>query len=247
MFQLTATVSTMNSVIDPVKTLVEECKIHFEDDSISINAVDPANVGMLDLECDAQAFESYDSKGTTIGIDISRLADVISLGSSDDLVHIDYDTETRKVKITVDGLEYTLSLIDPDTVRKEPDVPDLDYPVHIATQGHEFGRAVTAAEMVSDHLGFGAKADEPIFYAQANGDTDDIYIERTASEIDRLTVNDDAESLFSLDYLGIVEKPIGSDTDVDISIGNEVPISLGFDIAEGYGRVKYVVAPRIQN
>jgi len=32
-----------------VSVLVDECKIHLEEDGLEIRAVDPANVGMVDL------------------------------------------------------------------------------------------------------------------------------------------------------------------------------------------------------
>src|SRR5699024_12344154 len=85
---------------------------------------DPANVGMVDLTLSADAFESYEADGGVIGVDLSRLQDIASMAGNDDLVHLELDEETRKPHISIDELRYTPALIQPQSVRQPPDVPE---------------------------------------------------------------------------------------------------------------------------
>ncbi len=246
MFKAIVSADTLQATLDSVGVLVDECKIHLEEDGLEIRAVDPANVGMVDMELDAAAFESYETDGGLIGVNLVRLKDIAAMADSDQLVELELDEETRKLRIAIDGLEYTLALIDPESIREEPDLPDLDLPARIVIEGRDIDRAVTAADMVSDHIELGVDEEREVFYVRAQGDTDDVNLELDAGDLIDLVVGE-AESLFSLDYLKDMNKAIPSAAEVTIELGEEFPVKLHFDIAEGQGSVTYMLAPRIQS
>ncbi len=246
MFKAIVSADTLGAALDSVSVLVDECKIRLEEDGLTIRAVDPANVGMVDLELDASAFESYETDGGVIGVNLDRLEDIVSMGTKDQLVHLELDEETRKLHIQIDGLEYTLALIDPDSIRQEPDLPDLDLPATVVIEGKDIARAVKAADMVSDHIALGVDADAEKFFIDAEGDTDDVHLELGVEDLIDLTVGE-ARSLFSLDYLKDMNKAIPKDAEVTVELGEEFPVKLHFDIAEGDGQVTFMLAPRIQS
>ncbi|MFW6384942.1 MAG: DNA polymerase sliding clamp [Halodesulfurarchaeum sp.] len=246
MFTAIVSADTLRTTLDSVSVLVDECKIHLDEGGLAIRAVDPANVGMVDLELDADAFESYEADGGLIGVNLSRLEDIAGMAEAGQLVHLELDEETRKLQITIDGLEYTLALIDPDSIRQEPDLPDLDLPARIVIEGADIDRAVRAADMVSDHIALGVNTDAEHFYVTAEGDTDDVKLELGPEDLISLELGD-AHSLFSLDYLKDMNKAIPKRGEVTVELGEEFPVKLHFEIAEGMGNVTYMLAPRIQS
>ncbi|MUV90515.1 DNA polymerase sliding clamp [Halapricum sp. CBA1109] len=246
MFNAIVSATTLQSALDSVSVLVDECKIHLEADGLQIRAVDPANVGMVDLTLDAAAFESYEADGGLIGVNLSRLEDIAGMADSDQLIHLELDEETRKLHIAIDGLEYTLALINPDSIRQEPDLPDLDLSAQIVLEGRDIDRAVKASDMVSDHIALGVDADADLFYVDAEGDTDDVHFELAAADLIDLQAGD-ARSLFSLDYLKDMNKAIPKDAEVTMELGQEFPVKMHFEIAEGQGNVTYMLAPRVQS
>jgi len=246
MFNAIVSADTLTDTLDSVGVLVEECKIHLEEDGFEIRAVDPANVGMVDLSLSAAAFESYEADGGVIGVNLSRLEDIAGMADSGQLVHLELDEETRKLHISIDGLEYTLALIDPDSIRQEPDIPDLDLSSEIVLEGADIDRAVKASDMVSDHIALGVDAGDEQFYIDAEGDTDDVHLELTAEDLIALQAGD-AHSLFSLDYLKDMNKAISNDAEVTVELGQEFPVKIHYAIAEGEGQVTYMLAPRIQS
>jgi proliferating cell nuclear antigen len=246
MFNAIVRADTLQATLDSVGVLVDECKIHLDDDGLEIRAVDPANVGMVDLSLSAEAFESYEADGGLIGVNLVRLQDIAGMADSDQLVHLELDEETRKLHISIDGLEYTLALIDPESIREEPDLPDLDLPATIVIEGRDIDRAVTAADMVSDHIELGVDESKDVFYVAAEGDTDDVHLELGSEDLIDIVVGP-ASSLFSLDYLKDMNKAIPKDAEVTMELGDEFPVKMHFDIAEGEGSVTYMLAPRIQS
>ncbi|MFC6837112.1 DNA polymerase sliding clamp [Halomarina ordinaria] len=246
MFKAIVSSGTLRAALDSVSVLVDECKIRLEEDELTIRAVDPANVGMVDLSLSAAAFESYEADGGVIGVNLTRLEDIAKMADADQLVQFELDEETRKLHIQIEGLEYTLALIDPDSIRQEPDLPDLDLPATVVVEGRDIDRAVKAADMVSDHIALGVDVDEEVFYVDAEGDTDDVHFELDREDLIDLSAGE-ARSLFSLDYLKEMNKALPKDGEITIELGQEFPVKLHLEIAEGQGQVTYMLAPRIQS
>ncbi len=246
MFKAIIPAATFQAVLGAAGALVDECKIHLNEEGIAIRAVDPANVGMVDVTLEATAFESYEANGGLIGVNLDRLSDIAGMASSGDVILLELDEETGKLHIQLDGLEYTLALIDPESIRQEPDIPDLDLPARIVLEGADINRAVRAADMVSDHIALGVDEDAETFYVRAEGDTDDVHLSLERDDLIDLSVGP-AHSLFSLEYLKDMNAAIDGDAEVAIDLGEEYPVVIHFRIAEGQGDVTYMLAPRIQS
>ncbi|WP_256288644.1 DNA polymerase sliding clamp [Halobellus inordinatus] len=246
MFKAIVSASTLQDALDSVSVLVDECKIRLNEDELSIRAVDPANVGMVDLSLDAAAFESYEADGGVIGVNLAKLEDFVGMASGDQLVELELDEETRKLNIRMDGLSSTLALIDPDSIRQEPDIPDLDLAAEIVLEGAQLDRGIKAADMVSDHVRLRVDATDEAFHIEAEGDTDDVDFELDTDDLIALTAGS-ADSLFSLDYLKDMNKAIPKDAEVTVELGEEFPVKIHYAVAEGQGNVTYMLAPRIQS
>ena len=100
--------------------------------------------------------------------------------------------------------------------------------------------------MVSDHIALGVDENDDLFYVDAEGDTDDVHLELGLEDLIDLDVGS-AHSLFSLDYLKDMNKAIPRDGEVAIDLGEEFPVKIHYEIAEGLGTVTYMLAPRIQS
>lgn len=246
-FHAIVAADTLTSALEPVSALVHECKIHTDEDGLQIRVVDPANVAMAQMELDADAFESYETDGGLLGVDLERLETVLGMADSDDVVELDLDEDTRKLHIEIDGLEYDLALIDPESIRQEPDIPDLDLAGTYVFEGSRIDRAVTAADLCSDHIAIEGAGDSELVFA-AEGDTDDVEVTLEDRDLLSSALEGDAcRSLFSLDYLQDMKRPLGAATAVSLLVGDELPIKLRYSLADGDVSVVNLLAPRIQD
>lgn len=243
----TIPVSTLSTALSPVSALVNECKLQLNDDGMSITAVDPANVAMVDMSIDSSNFESYSADDATLGINLERFEEVLSMGESGDVVKVSLDGETRKLDIAIGDLSYTQALIDPDSIRKEPDIPDLELSSTLVCEGEQISRGVAAADLCSDHVNLRADPDSGTFHIEAEGDTDDVDLELGDDELLSAQVEDSCESLFSLDYLSDMERAIPSDVEVSMRLGTEMPVKLRYSLDDGGVSVVNMLAPRISS
>lgn len=245
-FAATIQADTLSDAIAPLTALVNEAKLNLTSDGLESQAVDPANVGMVSVEVDCGGFASYSADGGVIGVNLERFADVIGMADSDDMIHLKLDEQTRKLSIEFSGLAYTLALIDPDSIRDEPDIPDLDLPGTYVFKGGRLSRAITATDLVSDHIAIEASADDELVVS-AEGDTDDVSETLGSGQLLNGNFNgsESVESLYSLDYFTDITKPIGTDTEVSMLLGAEMPVKLRYSLSDGDVSILNMIAPRI--
>lgn len=244
-FETIADPNTLATALDALDALVDECVLRVSEDGLAVEAMDPATVAMVGLDLDAAAFDAFSASGDLrLGVPLDRLREVVGIADSGQPVRLALDAETRTLHVRVGELAYTLALIDPDAIRSPPDRVNLaeQYAGSATLDGARVARAVDAADMVADYLELGSTGDA--VYVRADGDTDSVAIEfdrEDCLELDAPAV----ESLFSLSYLDSVAGAVPTDRAVDLRFGDEAPVEVAFDIAEGDGRVAFVVSPRM--
>jgi proliferating cell nuclear antigen len=244
MFKAVIGSEKLKEAIESVSTLVDEAKLKHTPEGLSVKAVDPANVAMVSLELAGDAFESFEATDGELGIDLTKLNDIMEMAEKGDSIELDLDETAHKLVLRMRGLSYTMSLLDPTSIRKEPKVPTLDLPAHIVIRGEDLKRAVKAAEKVSDYMSIGVRGE--IFFMEAEGDTDNVQLEMTKEQLVDFKPGE-AKSLFSLDYLTDISKIAGKTPEVIIEVGRDYPLKIRFKIAEGHGDVSYMLAPRVES
>ncbi|EMA68851.1 DNA polymerase sliding clamp [Halorubrum aidingense JCM 13560] len=246
----------LQQVIDQMLTVVDEAIFRIGYDGLAVAAVDPANVGMVELEVEPGAFESVGDGMFPIGLNLQRLDDYIDGASGADPVTLSYQPETRSISIEHTNVEVEMAGIDPDAIRDEPDIPDLDHSVDFTVNAGVFRDSVENAELVSDHVEFEAAVDDKELVVSGNGDTDKIETVLGPDELPEANFDSDATSMYSLAYLvggskkgtkykGLL-KPLSADTDLQVEFSEEHPIQMHYEFADGFGHVTVLLAPRIQ-
>ena len=80
---------------------------------------------------------------------------------------------------------------------------------------------------------------------EAKGDTDQVRLEMGRDQLIDLK-SGETSSLFSLDYLTDIAKTTNKVNEVSLSLGKDFPVIIDFEIANGAGRISYLLAPRIE-
>jgi proliferating cell nuclear antigen len=244
MFKATIDADILKSSIETLSVLVDEARFRISTEGLSVRAVDPANVAMVSFELAASAFDDYAADDCEIGMDLTKINDIFGVAEKNEKATLELDEMSQKMAIHIGGFSYTLSLLDPSTIRAEPRIPQLELPAEVVLNGKELQKAVKAAEKISDHMSLGV--DEEIFYMEAEGDTDKVRLEMPRDQLIDLK-SGEARSLFSLDYLSDIVKPASKSNEVTLELGRDYPIRISFTIAEGAGKISYLLAPRIES
>jgi len=233
--------------VDVMQTTAHESVLRFGREGLSSSMVDSANVLMVAVDLDAEAFTRVGDGKFPAGINLDKISENLNFGGPEDAAVLEYDEETRKMHIEVgEGYDAEMALIDPDSIRNEPDIPDLELSNEVIVTGRAIKRGIKAADLVSDHVHVRGDVDEGVWF-EAQGDTDENRYRFTGDEVRHANVTETATSIFSLDYLKDVKKEIPSDAEVRLRFGDEFPIKLNYAFADGHGSVEHMLAPRIQS
>ena len=244
MFNAKVKSDVLKGIIDVTSPLVNEVKFNISQKGISLRAVDPAHVAMVDLQINDKAFEEYKANDMELGIDMDKLSSIMRLASSGDTVSLEYDEESNKLIVKIGNLVRKMGLIDTAGM-PDPKMPNLNLPAKVILKASELTQGVRASEAVSDHLALTVNKDN--FELFAEGDTDTVNLKLPKDLLIELNTNSKCKSLFSIDYFSNMIKPVRNEDPITIMIGNDNPIKVEFDIADNKGHVIYLLAPRIES
>ncbi len=243
MIDAIVTGEVLKAITKAMVALVSEARFHFLENGLHSRAVDPANVEMVIVDVPTDSFEVYKvDEDTTIGVDVNRIYDISKSIKSGELVELKVEDESD-LKIKFGSVEYSVALIDPSAIRKEPKVPQLELPAKIVLNAGEFKKAISAADKISDHVVF--RTTEDGFYIESEGDVDKITFFMSDAELIEFN-KQEARSMFSVEYLKEFIKVAGSGDLLTIYLGINYPVRLQFDVANGKVKVEYILAPRIE-
>lgn len=243
-FRAVCKADVIKSVIDSLSTLVDEAKFQLSAEGIVVRAVDAAHVAMVDLTLAKGAFKNFEAEEREIGLDIDKLKDALRLAGADDEVEFDLEEDGR-LKVRIGNLVRRMSLVDTSGMT-DPKVPKLDLPAIIQLPADELERGIKAAEGISDHVALSATPEW--FQLSASGDMDSVDLKLEKDTLVDLSVDEDeVRSLFSLDYFSNMVKVAKGSGPLTVHLGNDYPVRLTFEFANGEGSCTYLLAPRIES
>jgi proliferating cell nuclear antigen len=173
------------------------------------------------------------------------MKNIFGMAGKGDLISLELADNAQKMSISAHGYHYSITLLDTNTIRKDPNPPTINLPGKIVITGDDFNNAMKAAAVISDKIALGINPKDQTFYLIAEGDTDTIRREFGKDELKSLTPVE-ARSLFSLDYLKDMGKVMSKAAEIEIYLGIDHPVRFSFIIAGGNGHVEYLLAPRIE-
>ena len=246
MLQATIEAEPLSALLAPTAAIVDECRVQFSPEGVSIRAADPAVVATVDASLAPEAFETYETDGTVVGVTLERLMDVTAAVDAGDVIDLAIDDDGTHLRIDAGSLSYTLGLIDTDSIRQEPDLEgQIDFPASVAMDASMFDRGVRAAAMVTDHLRLELDDGGTTFTMRATGDTDEATLSPADVDVSANGTNA-VGSLFSLEYLQGMNRAIPGAVNLTIEFGEAIPARLSYAVDDHGPAVTYLLAPRLQ-
>lgn len=246
--------STFKPFVEASARIYDEAKIEVSPEGLRSCVVDPANVCMADVRLDADAFETLDvAQEATIGTNVDELSKLIRRARKGHDDELTLSVQERELTATV-GRGYEnhnvvsqgeLDLIDPDAVRDEPDIPDLNWDVELSVDRLPLVDALSYAVGASDYTQLSVKGVNQHTNALYIGGEGDIRSESAA--IDNIDTDGTAVSKYSTDYVRDILAGL-SDSDaetVTVRLDDEYPVV--FEMDDGALHVEYFLVPRIQS
>jgi proliferating cell nuclear antigen len=271
----------LRSTMEIPRVLADELKMRFRPDGIHMQAVDPANVGMFDIDWHQDGFTGYqynhdpsDQDEIVAGVSLIHFRRVANFARKrdDDPVRIDLLGMTDgnpRMRVSVLRPDQQVKrtsvfgLIDPDSIRQEPDIPELDLRYRATPGVRPLRDVVQEIKANHDHSWFAIDGNDLVLGSQPNanprladdadtgdGQAADAFTFPNAAWVaDDSDVGDDRGSIFSNDYLKDMTMALkqAKVDRVTVKFGEEYPAVLDFDTPDWNVSGRMMLAPRIMS
>ena len=230
---------TLSKAIDIISDLVMEVKIKVNEFGLSIVAIDPANVAMVEFKLPKSAFSRFEIAGSEdLGINLDSLKRILKrCGTGSSLV---LERKENMLNIQIQDRikrNFTINLIDLES--EDKDMPSLEYVANIEMNPVDLTDSIEDCVVVSDACSF--MVNEGKFIIEAKG------MNSARSEFSSDEAKIDAEnckSRYSLEYLQKFIKTGKVVDKINIKFSNEHPLRMEFKTE--HMELNFILAPRVE-
>lgn len=211
-----------------------------EPEGLEIRSTSQARIGWVDIFLSPAAFESYQAQSLATALNLDTVVGFLDLVNDDLPLRMNIDDEQQTFNLQANNLSYTSNLLDPGTVPKIFDNPDVDRPAKIVLTGETMDIPITLANLCSSRVTLGIDATDAVAYGTADDLDDTVHFEFTHRDLIRIHPAD-VQSVFPLDKLVKIQRAIPSDATVTLSLGNDVSATIQYSIANGHGNIQFTL------
>ena len=236
----------LKAIISAISTLVEEATFVANAEGITFRGMDPSHVALIDISWPNSAFEKYEcDSDIKFGVRIDEFSKLIKRAEKKDSIEISISEDNMLLVTIGKNKKYKMRLIESSAT--DTPLPKIPYDAKIELSTTAFDKILGDVQVVSDYLTI--KAAESSAEFSGKGDSGEVVInlEKDNEEIQDLTVKEDSDGTYSLEYLNPVVKAVGTTAGtITCEYSSAKPLRIEFKVAN-IGRIHFYLAPRVEN
>lgn len=229
--------------------LIEEAAFKFTPEGIKMKAMDPSHIALVDFELPAGAFTEYNVKHPgVLGINLLEMDKIMSRSKAEDELILEVDEEHNRMGITFKGASTRrLSLPLIDVREAELPEPKLQFTTTAEVMAGVVQDGLKDSEIVGDNVKFELSDSGLLISAESEKGTAELKLGKGDKGLVKLNVKQPARATFSITHLNNMTKAASSTDIMTINLGTDLPIQLDFPVAGGKGRLRFLLAPRMES
>ncbi|MEM3091141.1 MAG: proliferating cell nuclear antigen (pcna) [Candidatus Pacearchaeota archaeon] len=225
-------------VIEIISELVTEVKMKFNENGLSITAMDPAGVSMVKFVLPKKSFSVFDTEEEVLGINLDSMKRILRRVSSASSLLMEKRKNVLNIQIN-DKIKrnFNLSLIDIEKEDKE--MRDLEFSSLVELNSKDFSDSIEDCLVVADSCTFIVSNGK--FIIEAKG------LNSAASEFSGDEAKIQAENCkarYSLEYLQKFVKGARLADKITLKFSNDHPLRI--DIKNEFLELSFLLAPRFE-
>ncbi|MHA1130522.1 MAG: proliferating cell nuclear antigen (pcna) [Candidatus Helarchaeota archaeon] len=238
-------------IIDALATIIDTGTFKVSQDGLSLKAMDPSHVAMVNLEMPSTAFTEFQCDETLpIRVNLIDLNRFVKRGSASDELELSLDEQRNKLKIRFKKPKstrtFSLHLVT-DEEDEELPTPHIDFNAKFKMTTTELQSAIKDSQIVGEYIQFSISPDS--FVMNTTGDSGDVTIEIT--DLLEPEIKDEQIAIYALEFLTNIIKAGSVSEQVHIEFSTEMPIQLEFPLIDpenkgASGKLIYFLAPRVE-
>jgi len=248
MFDLTFdNAKVFKDCVDALVTLIDEGTFNITQEGITLRAMDPSQIAMVDFKLPKEAFEKFTvTSDTKISLNLDHLSKITARSRPGETLNLKLDDSKSRLILIFKGQNtrrFNMPLLDSTTA--EPREPSIDFDGTIKINGNVLKEGLKDASLISPHVIL--DTNEEGFTIESTGDKGHVIIETKKGDdiLIEHSVNTSCKAMYPLEYMNDVLKGAESGAVVLLELKTDAPLRVQYPI--GQATVTYYLAPRIEN
>lgn len=219
--------------------IIDEVTLTADSEGIRLRALDRSHITFIMLNLRYDLFDEYICDvPERINLDATEFLKILKKAKTSDILELSVDEgnliiifqgdATRKFKIRLIDLEYEPA---------EP--PKIDHPTNIVIPSELLKDALNDMKLFSDKLTLTVDQDYLKIHTYGlKGDSEIKYLHGC-------NINETCQSMFNIEKLTDIMKASKFSKPCRLSLGENLPLGLTFELPTGDGKLSYLLAPRL--
>ena len=227
----------MAECVRAVASLIEEANIEFTKEGLNIVAMDSSSIALADFNMPSKAFSKYDVENNeNLGVNFENLDKILSRARDGESMTLKRDKGDKFIIIFSQGKSsrrYKIGSIELSKTAVKKITPKIEAEFKIKKS--DFETDLKDAMMLSGFLNLSISKNGLNIRAKGDiGELDNLCNPEIISE-------NEVKGTFNLEYLSAMVKGCDKDSYINITLANNEPISLSYNI--GDAKLMFVLAP----
>ena len=241
----------LKKIVEAIKDIVSNVNIDAGPNGISMQAMDPSHVALVNLSLKAEGFQDYRADKTfPLGIKLANLHKILKCAGNDDIITLECEDEPSQLTLKFDSqsssASFNLNLITLDSEQLQ--IPETNYASRVVLPTADFSNICRQLHQLSESVTI--KTTSKSIQFSVNGDIGSGTLERKENPVDKIAdqtlidVDEPVQNMFSLSILNYFNKAAGLSDQVHLSLSENTPLVVEYKIHE-YGNLKFYLAPKL--
>ncbi len=230
----------MAECVKAVASLIDEANIEFTKEGLNILAMDNTSIALVDFNMPSNAFSKYEVENNEkLGVDFEKLDKILSRARDGDSLTLKRDKGDKFTIIFSQGNSSRQYKINSIEINKEAKKITPKIEAKFEIRKSEFETDLKDATMLSVFfLKFSISKNK--LNIKAKGDIGELDNDCNLE----IASDNEVEGTFNLEYLSAMIKGCDKDSNINITLANNEPISLSYNI--GDAKLMFVLAPYME-
>ncbi len=234
--------------IGAISNLIEEADFEINEDGVEMKAMDPSHVALADFQLSAEAFEEYDlEKSRELGVDLTEMDNIMSRAKKSAESILEFKEENNRLNLEFKGTStkrFSLPLLELE--EEELPEPELDFTAEAKVTAGVIKDGLKDVALIGDNVKFELSDGKFIMSIESDTGSAEMELSEGDEGLEEINVDEPSSAMYNIDYLEDMVKSASSSDIVEISHGQDLPVELVFTMAEGKGRLRFLLAPRVE-
>ncbi len=235
-------VISFKRAIDAISSFISEGNFRFSEKGVSLRAVDPSQIVLVDCFIDKSAFSQYVIEPTYVGVDVVEFSRMLARSLPNDKLLM--DVGESEIELNLEGDFYRtfqLPLIDVSDSEKELKLPTQNFDAKVEVNARLLKEALKDAQIFGSSVV--VKVKDGKFGLEAKGSPGTLKTISKQSHMVVVSSTVNVTSKYSLNFLSNVVKEADNDSPIVLEFKSDAPMRVTYSI--GKARMQYYLAHMI--